>query len=57
MPISPVDQYSFTFHPQLKYFCPTHNDCIFKLRRDSGLVQVPNFEIKNVVGNFKAEFS
>jgi hypothetical protein len=41
-----MDDYSFTFHPGFKYFCPTHKDCQRLLRRDSGLVAVPKFEIK-----------
>eukprot|EP00347_Sterkiella_histriomuscorum_P010240 403377054 len=44
--ISLVDDYSFTFHPGFKYFCPTHKECQRMLKRDSCLVPIPKFEIK-----------
>ncbi|CDW82681.1 pumillio protein 3 [Stylonychia lemnae] len=44
--ITLVDDYTITFHPALKQYCPTHKNCLRLLRRDSGLVAVPKFELK-----------
>jgi len=43
-----VDDYSFTYHPTLNYFCPTHKECSVKLRRGSELITVPKFEVRNI---------
>ena len=51
IPISLLDDYAFTYHPILKYFCPTHNSCSKVLRRDSLLVVVPKFELKVISEN------
>ena len=57
VPISLVDDYSFTYHPSLKYFCPTHKQCQKLLRRDSELVVVPKFELKAVSDADPAEIA
>ena len=43
-----LDEYSFTFHPQYKIFCPMHKECQKLIRRDSALVVVPKFQLKAV---------
>jgi len=48
-PINLLDDYSFTFHPQFKFFCPTHKYCQNEyIIRDSSLVVVPKFELKAI---------
>jgi hypothetical protein len=57
IPITLLDEYSFTYHPSLKYFCPTHKQCQRHLRRESELIVVPKFELKAVSESDSAEIA